>query len=105
MTVTNDTYITAKSVCELLRNLAALHSVCRSRCSWITPAIRSVPWCSHPARLHIELCFLPTYSPNFNLIERLWKFVKKDRSTRSTILTSRFQSGDYAVSQRNPHHP
>ena len=29
------------------------------------------------ANLHIELCFLPAYSPNLNLIERLWKFVKK----------------------------
>ena len=25
----------------------------------------------------IELLFLPAYSPNLNLIERLWKFVKK----------------------------
>lgn len=29
------------------------------------------------AQLHIELVFLPPYSPNLNLIERLWKFVKK----------------------------
>jgi transposase len=29
------------------------------------------------ANLHIELCFLPAYSPHLNLIERLWKFVKK----------------------------
>ena len=28
--------------------------------------------------LHIELLFLPTYSPNLNLIERLWRFVKKE---------------------------
>jgi transposase len=27
--------------------------------------------------LQIELCFLPPYSPNLNLIERVWKFVKK----------------------------
>ena len=27
--------------------------------------------------LDIELLFLPSYSPNLNLIERLWKFVKK----------------------------
>jgi transposase len=30
------------------------------------------------AELHIELLFLPTYSPNLNLIERLWRFVKKE---------------------------
>ena len=26
----------------------------------------------------VELRFLPSYSPNLNLIERLWKFVKKN---------------------------
>jgi transposase len=30
------------------------------------------------ASLHIELCYLPTYSPNLNLIERLWRFIKKE---------------------------
>ena len=29
-------------------------------------------------QLGIELLFLPSYSPNLNLIERLWKFVKKE---------------------------
>ena len=28
--------------------------------------------------LGIELLVLPSYSPNLNLIERLWKFVQKD---------------------------
>ena len=28
-------------------------------------------------RLNIELLYLPAYSPNLNLIERLWKFIKK----------------------------
>jgi len=27
--------------------------------------------------LGIELLFLPTYSPNLNIIERLWKFIRK----------------------------
>jgi len=27
--------------------------------------------------LGVELLFLPGYSPNLNLIERLWKFIKK----------------------------
>ncbi len=30
------------------------------------------------AQLGIELLFLPPYSPNLNLIERLWKFIKKE---------------------------
>ena len=29
-------------------------------------------------RLGIHLLFLPPYSPNLNLIERVWKFVKKE---------------------------
>jgi len=28
-------------------------------------------------QVNIDLLFLPGYSPNLNLIERLWKFVKK----------------------------
>lgn len=28
-------------------------------------------------QLHITLLFLPPYSPNLNIIERLWKFMKK----------------------------
>jgi transposase len=29
------------------------------------------------ASIGIELLFLPPYSPNLNIIERLWKFTKK----------------------------
>lgn len=29
------------------------------------------------AELNITLLFLPSYSPNLNLIERLWKFLKR----------------------------
>ncbi|MCB0385749.1 MAG: IS630 family transposase [Bdellovibrionales bacterium] len=28
-------------------------------------------------QMEIELCFLPSYSPNLNLIERVWKIIKK----------------------------
>lgn len=28
--------------------------------------------------LGIQLCFLPSYSPQLNLIERLWRYVKKE---------------------------
>ena len=43
-------------------------------------------------RLRIHLLFLPPYSPNLNLIERVWKFVKK------TALQGRYQS-DFAAFQ------
>ena len=29
---------------------------------------------------HIEIKFLPAYSPNLNLIERFWKYTKKNLS-------------------------
>ena len=79
ITVTNDTYINAASVCELLHKLAALQldvpitlfldNARYQKCELVRTTAD---------RLHIELCFLPPYSPNLNLIERLWKFVKKE---------------------------
>lgn len=78
ITVTNDTYITAESVCELLQKLADLKlsipitlfldNARYQRCALVI---------AKAASLNIELCFLPSYSPNLNLIERFWKFVKK----------------------------
>ena len=79
ITVTNDTYINAESVCDLLRKLAALNlgvpitlfldNARYQKCALVMALADS---------LNIELCFLPAYSPNLNLIERLWKFVKKE---------------------------
>lgn len=78
ITVTNETYITAESVCELLRRLAdrqtgrpitlVLDNARYQRCGAVQTLAEA---------LGIELLFLPSYSPNLNLIERLWKFVKK----------------------------
>jgi len=77
-TVQNLTYITSATVCELLRLLAGaypgqpvtivLDNARYQRCA-LVQAVAS--------NLGIELLFLPPYSPNLNLIERLWKFVKK----------------------------
>ena len=76
--VTNDTYINAHSVCQLLQKLAALRlevpitlvldNARYQKCQLV--------WALAEA-LNIELLYLPAYSPNLNLIERLWKFVKK----------------------------
>jgi transposase len=78
VTVCNDTYITSQQVCELLGKLAALNlgmpisivldNARYQRCALVQEFAR---------RLDIELLFLPSYSPNLNLIERFWKFVKK----------------------------
>jgi len=76
--VTNSTYVTAQTVCELPRRIAALglgtaitlvmDNARYQRCQLVKDLAD---------RLEIELLFLPSYSPNLNLIERLWKFVKK----------------------------
>jgi transposase len=79
VTVTNESYITATSVCELLDKLAQLGLQVP-----ITVVMDNAPYqrCrlvrAKAADLGIELLFLPTYSPNLNLIERLWKFVRKE---------------------------
>jgi transposase len=77
--VTNHSYINAESVCDLLHHIAAaglprpitlvLDNARYQRCEPVQALARS---------LRIELLFLPSYSPNLNLIERLWKFVKKE---------------------------
>ena len=77
--VTNGSYINAESVCQLLRRVAAaglprpitlvLDHARYQRCELVQSLARS---------LKVELLFLPSYSPNLNLIERLWKFVKKE---------------------------
>jgi transposase len=77
--VANHSYINADSVCALLRQVAAaglprpitlvLDNARYQRCALVQALARS---------LHIELLFLPSYSPNLNLIERLWKFVKQE---------------------------
>src|SRR3984893_7421777 len=77
--VSNHSYINAESVCALLRQIAAaglprpltlvLDNARYQHCALVQALARS---------LRIELLFLPSYSPNLNLIERLWKFVKKE---------------------------
>jgi transposase len=79
ITITNDSYINAGSVCALLRKLAesalahpitlVLDNARYQRCAVVQALAEE---------LGIELLFLPPYSPNLNLIERLWKFVKKE---------------------------
>ena len=79
ITVTNDAYINALSVCDLLRQLRVLYP--DLPITLIADNARyqkcKVVW-ELAASLNIELLYLPPYSPNLNLIERLWKFVKKE---------------------------
>jgi transposase len=77
ITVTNDTYITAVEVCDILRKIATeyrdnivhivLDNARYQKCEIVTTLAKE---------LGITLDFLPAYSPNLSLIERLWKYVK-----------------------------
>lgn len=76
--VTNDSYINAKSVCLLLKKLylqylgvpitLVLDNARYQKCKLVR---------RYAKILGIQLLYLPSYSPQLNLIERLWKFVKK----------------------------
>ena len=78
VTITNHTYINALSVCELLEKLyrqfcdlpivLIMDNASYQRCKLVL---------EKAASLNIQIVFLPPYSPNLNLIERLWKFVKR----------------------------
>lgn len=78
ITITNDGYINATCVIELMCKLIekygtipitlVLDNARYQRCSAVIEFAKEK---------RIELLFLPSYSPNLNLIERLWKFVKK----------------------------
>jgi len=79
LTVCNDTYITAPTVCQLLAKIRRRHpeipltlvldNARYQKCRMVA---------ERAADLEMELLFLPAYSPNLNLIERLWKLVKKE---------------------------
>jgi transposase len=79
ITVTTDSYINATSVCELLEKIAALGLE-----TPITLVMDNARYqhcrlvLERASQLGIELLFLPPYSPNLNLIERLWRFVRKE---------------------------
>ena len=78
-TVINTDYINATTIEQMLRLLNQKYSALPiyivldnaryQHCQFITTLAQT---------LGIELVFLPPYSPNLNLIERLWKFIKKN---------------------------
>ena len=78
ITVCNETYINAESVCGLLCKIS---EGCGGLPITIVPDNARYQKCKVVWRvaelLDIELLYIPPYSPNSNLIERLWKFVKK----------------------------
>jgi len=82
-TITNDTYITSKEVCDLLTKVAfeytgkTIHLVLDNARYQKCALVQDMA-----ARLGINLVYIPSYSPNLNMIERLWKFVKGKLRTK-----------------------
>ena len=74
VTVNNDKYINSESVCQLLAKLAARK--CDNMPIRVVKYQRCTAVKEYAAALKIGLLFLPSYSPNLNLIERLWKYIK-----------------------------
>lgn len=77
--VTNTTVVNTETMCELLRKIAAQGLV-----GPVTLVLDNAKYQRNKVvqdlakALNIELLFLPSYSPNLNLIERLWRFIKKE---------------------------
>ena len=78
VTVTNTTVVNTETMCELLGKIAALGLT-----GPVTLVLdnaryqRNAVVLTMAQHLGITLLFLPSYSPNLNLIERLWKFIKR----------------------------
>ena len=78
-TVVNTTYVNAQTIAELLEKLAkrftqlpiyvVLDNARYQHCDYVKELAKV---------LGIHLVFLPPYSPNLNLIERVWRYIKKD---------------------------
>ena len=81
ITVCNTTYINALSVIELLEKIHEKHKTDTLPVSVFLDNAK-YQHCTivqnKAVELGIELMFLPSYSPNLNIIERLWKWLKKD---------------------------
>ena len=79
VSITTSGTVSSGTMCELLLKIAALglqgpvtlvlDNARYQHCALVM---------NMAATLNIQLQFLPSYSPNLNLIERLWKFVKRD---------------------------
>lgn len=76
--LSNETYINSQVLCDFLQQMAreyskqlitiVLDNARYQRCRLVEELAKN---------LKIELLFLPSYSPNLNIIERVWKFIKK----------------------------
>ena len=83
LVVANDSYITATEVCSMLQKIAheysgkevhlILDNARHQKCHIVQELAM---------QLDIQLEYIPPYSPNLNLVERVWKFVKGEISSK-----------------------
>lgn len=79
VSVTDTTVVNALTMCELLREIAAKGLV-----GPVTVVLDNARYQKYALvlglaeSLGITLMYLPSYSPNLNLIERLWRFIKRE---------------------------
>lgn len=79
VTYFNESYINAVSICELMKKIRIqfpdiaitliLDNAKYQKCQLVFDTAKI---------LKIELLYLPPYSPNLNLIERMWRYVRKE---------------------------
>ena len=78
LAVTNTTVVNTDTMCQLLRRIAA-----EGLAGPVTLVLDNARYQRNKvvqglaAELGIRLLFLPSYSPNLNLIERLWGFARR----------------------------
>ncbi len=78
ITITNTTVVNKETMCELLMKLAAMKLT-----KPVTVVLDNARYQRNKTvqdlanELKIKLLYLPSYSPNLNLIERLWGFMKR----------------------------
>jgi len=86
--VSNDSYITATEIVESLKKLKEINeekevyiildNARYQKCKLVKEAAE---------KYEINIVYLPPYSPNLNLIERLWKFLRKECLSNKYHLT------------------
>jgi transposase len=78
ITMSNNTYISAETIVIFLKQLRELYVDLPLKIVLDNARYQHCKLVENEAKeLGIILLFLPSYSPNLNIIERLWKFTKK----------------------------
>ncbi len=79
-----------KAVEERYKTASTIHIICDNAPYYYKEEVQN-----YVQNSRIELIFLPTYSPNLNLIERLWKFLRK--KVINTLYYEKFKDFKQAV--------